>query len=86
MTCASPTAMNYSPVHPLKQEPSLLLVHPALSAFQSTALSQVQYAEHALQFIRVLYENHFREVLRDQARLTRGKLEEVLDALYEVRP
>ncbi|CAD6584343.1 MAG: hypothetical protein CYPHOPRED_002669 [Cyphobasidiales sp. Tagirdzhanova-0007] len=69
---------------PVSEEDPLSLSHPAYTAFQSTALSQVQYAEHALQFIRVLYEAHFRSVLKDHARLSRARLEEVLDTLNEV--
>jgi hypothetical protein len=47
-------------------------------------LSQVQFAEHAIQFIRVLYEAHFRTVLHDHAKLSRSRVEEVLDSLNEV--
>lgn len=70
--------------HSPTQEEALLLAHPAYTAFQSTTLSQVQFAEHAIQFIRVLYDTHFRSVLKDHAKLSRGRLEEVLDALNEV--
>lgn len=65
-------------------EEALMLSHPAYTAFQSTTLSRIQFAEHAIQFIRVLYEAHFRSVLRDHAKLSRSRLEEVLDALNEV--
>lgn len=68
---------------PVREE-ALVLSHPAYTAFQSTTLSRVQFAEHALQFIRVLYDTHFRTVLRDYAKLSRSRLEEVLDALNEV--
>lgn len=70
--------------HGAVREDALLLSHPAYTAYQSTTLSRVQFAEHALQFIRVLYEAHFRSVLRDHAKLSRSRLEEVLDALNEV--
>lgn len=66
------------------REDALTLSHPAYTAVQSTTLSRVQFAEHAIQFIRVLYETHFRNVLKDHAKLSRSRLEEVLDALNEV--
>ena len=67
-----------------KAEDALHLVHPAFTAYQASALSRIQFAEHALQFIRVLYEAHFRTILHDYAKLGRSRLEEVLDALNEV--
>lgn len=66
------------------REDALTLSHPAYTAVQSTTLSRVQFAEHAIQFIRVLYETHFRNVLKDHAKLSRSRLEEVLDALNDV--
>lgn len=66
------------------QEAPLHLVHPAYAAFQDSLISRSQYAEHALRFIRVLYEAHFRTVLREQAKLNSGKVEETLNALLEV--
>lgn len=71
-------------VAPGKAEHALHLVHPAFTAYQASALSRIQFAEHALQFIRVLYEAHFRTILHDYAKLSRSRLEEVLDALTEV--
>jgi hypothetical protein len=64
-------------------EDALKLVHPAYVAYQSSALPRIQFAEHALQFVRVLYEAHFRTILREEAKLSRGRLEEVLDILNE---
>lgn len=70
--------------HRPASEEALVLSHPAYTAFQSTTLSRIQFAEHAIQFIRLLYEAHFRSVLKDYAKLSRSRLEEVLDALNEV--
>lgn len=73
-----------APMHEPILEDALHLAHPAYTAYQAEALSRIQFAEHALQFIRVLYEAHFRSILRDHAKLSRSRLEEVLDALNEV--
>lgn len=64
-------------------EGSLLLSHPAYTAFQATTLSRVQFAEHAAHFIKILYEAHFRAILKDFAKLSLSKVEEVLDYLNE---
>lgn len=78
-----PLAGPCAPSMPVLEE-SLHLAHPAYTAYQASALSRIQFAEHALQFIRVLYEAHFRTILRDHAKLSRSRLEEVLDSLNEV--
>lgn len=62
-------------------EDVLRIEHPAYTAYQATTFSDIQYAEHTLQFIRTLYESHFRSVLREEGKLGRGKIEEALDAL-----
>ena len=81
--CTSQQRSSFAPQGPVREE-ALVLSHPAYTAYQSTTLSRVQFAEHALQFIRVLYDAHFRTVLRDYAKLSRSRLEEVLDALNDV--
>lgn len=46
-------------------------------------MSRIQFAEHAQQFIRVLYDSHFRTVLRDQGKFSRGRIEEIMDSLND---
>lgn len=68
-----------------KSEPDTLrLPHPAWTAYQSGTLSRVAFSEHMIQLFKNLYESHFRHVLRERGRLTKGAVEFVLDSLWEV--
>lgn len=68
----------------LANEPTpLRLVHPAWKAFDSGCLSRVPFTEHMIQLFKNLYECHFRNVLREKGRLSKGAVEFVLDSLWD---
>lgn len=68
----------------LPNEPTpLRLAHPAWKAFESGCLSRVPFAEHMIQLFKNLYECHFRNVLREKGRLSKGAVEFVLDSLWD---
>lgn len=68
-----------------ESEPNTLrLPHPAWKAYQSGTLSRVAFSEHMIQLFKNLYESHFRHVLRERGKLTKGAVEFVLDSLWEV--
>lgn len=68
----------------LPNEPTpLRLAHPAWKAFESGCLSRVPFTEHMIQLFKNLYECHFRNVLREKGRLSKGAVEFVLDSLWD---
>jgi len=69
----------------LASEPlPLRLPHPAWKAYNSGTLSRVPFTEHMVQLFKNLYESHFRNVLREKGKLTKGAVEFVLDSLWDV--
>ncbi|CBQ70623.1 conserved hypothetical protein [Sporisorium reilianum SRZ2] len=62
----------------------LRLPHPAWKALQAGTLSRVAFAEHMIQLFKNLYESHFRAILREKAKLSKGAVEFVLDSLWDV--
>ncbi|SPO38208.1 uncharacterized protein PSFLO_03685 [Pseudozyma flocculosa] len=62
----------------------LRLPHPAWKALQAGTLSRVAFAEHMIQLFKNLYEAHFRVILREKGRLSKGAVEFVLDSLWDV--
>ena len=48
------------------------------------ALSRVAFAEHMIQLFKNLYESHFRAILREKGKLSKGACEFVLDSLWDV--
>lgn len=69
----------------LASEPNTLRVpHPAWLAYQSGKISETVYHDHILQMVKNLYEAHFRAVLSDKGRLSKGAAEFVLDSLWDV--
>lgn len=69
----------------LRSEPlPLRLPHPAWKAYDSGTLSRIPFTEHMVQLFKNLYESHFRNVLREKGKLTKGAVEFVLDSLWDV--
>lgn len=69
----------------LPSEPQpLRIAHPAWKAFQAGTLSKVALAEHMIMLFKNLYETHFRSVLREKGKLSKGAVEFVLDSLWDV--
>ncbi|KAJ1039273.1 hypothetical protein NDA11_000829 [Ustilago hordei] len=62
----------------------LRLPHPAWKALQAGTLSRVAFAEHMIQLFKNLYESHFRAILREKGKLSKGAVEFVLDSLWDV--
>lgn len=62
----------------------LRLPHPAWKALQAGTLSRVAFAEHMIQLFKNLYESHFRVILREKGKLSKGAVEFVLDSLWDV--
>lgn len=61
----------------------LRLAHPAWTTYQSGCLASVPFTEHMIQLFKNLYESHFRSVLREKGRLSKGAVEFVLDSLWD---
>lgn len=79
-TTSGPVGANVLP----SEEETLRLPHPAWKALQSGTLSRVAFAEHMIQLFKNLYESHFRAILREKGRLSKGAVEFVLDSLWDV--
>ncbi|KAI3629243.1 hypothetical protein CBS9595_000315 [Malassezia furfur] len=62
----------------------LRLPQPAWVALQSGRISQAMYTEHVIQMFKHLYESHFRMVLRERGKLSKGAAEFILDSLWDV--
>ena len=60
------------------------LSHPAWKALRAGTLSRVAFSEHMIQLFKNLYENHFRALLREKGKLSKGAVEFVLDSLWDV--
>lgn len=61
----------------------LRLAHPAWKAYDSGCLSRNPFTEHMIQLFKNLYESHFRSVLREKGKLSKGAVEFVLDSLWD---
>lgn len=69
----------------LYSEPNpLRLPQPAWLALQSGRISHAVYTEHLIHMFKNLYESHFRMVLRERGKLSKGAAEFVLDSLWDV--
>ena len=66
-----------------EREP-LRLPQPAWVALQSGRISHALYTEHVIQMFKHLYESHFRMVLRERGKLSKGASEFILDSLWDV--
>ncbi|KEI39336.1 uncharacterized protein L969DRAFT_440665 [Mixia osmundae IAM 14324] len=64
------------------QTDCLYLLHPACAAVRSGALDSSVYAEHALSFVKRLYDRHFRQTLR-RTGMSRNSVEWTLQLLYD---
>lgn len=78
-----PVSADVPPALPSEAEP-LRLPHPAWKALQAGTLSRVAFAEHMIQLFKNLYESHFRAILREKGKLSKGAVEFVLDSLWDV--
>lgn len=78
-----PVSADAAPALPCEAEP-LRLPHPAWKALQAGTLSRVAFAEHMIQLFKNLYESHFRAILREKGKLSKGACEFVLDSLWDV--
>lgn len=68
----------------LRSEPlPLRLAHPAWKTYKSGCLASVPFTEHMIQLFKNLYESHFRSVLREKGKLSKGAVEFVLDSLWD---
>ncbi|SPO21664.1 uncharacterized protein UTRI_01147_B [Ustilago trichophora] len=76
-------AADAAPALPCEAGP-LRLPHPAWKALQAGTLSRVAFAEHMIQLFKNLYESHFRAILREKGKLSKGAVEFVLDSLWDV--
>ncbi|PWZ03199.1 hypothetical protein BCV70DRAFT_209601 [Testicularia cyperi] len=70
--------------HLVSEPEPLRLPHPAWKALQAGTLSRVAFAEHMIQLFKNLYESHFRVILREKGKLSKGAVEFVLDSLWDV--
>ncbi|PWN23029.1 hypothetical protein BCV69DRAFT_296989 [Microstroma glucosiphilum] len=61
----------------------LRIAHPAWKAYSNGTLSEVALAEHMIMLFKNLYEAHFRTVLRERGKLSKGAAEFVLDSLWD---
>uniref|UniRef100_V5EM45 Uncharacterized protein n=1 Tax=Kalmanozyma brasiliensis (strain GHG001) TaxID=1365824 RepID=V5EM45_KALBG len=78
-----PVSADAAPALQCEAEP-LRLPHPAWKALQAGTLSRVAFAEHMIQLFKNLYESHFRAILREKGKLSKGAVEFVLDSLWDV--
>jgi len=78
-----PISTDAPPSLDCESEP-LRLPHPAWKALQAGTLSRVAFAEHMIQLFKNLYELHFRAILREKGKLSKGAVEFVLDSLWDV--
>lgn len=69
---------------PPSEASPLRIAHPAWKAFQAGTLSKVALTEHMLMLYKNLYETHFRTVLRERGKLSKGAVEFVLDSLWDI--
>lgn len=69
---------------PPSEPQPLRISHPAWKAFQAGTLSRVAFTEHMLMLFKNLYETHFRTVLRERGKLSKGAVEFVLDSLWDI--
>ena len=69
---------------PPSQPELLKLPHPAWRALQTGSISAHEFSEHMLNMFKVLYESHFRIILRERGKLSKGAVEYILDTLWDV--
>ncbi|WFD44768.1 hypothetical protein MPSI1_003439 [Malassezia psittaci] len=62
----------------------LRLQQPTWVALQAGKITPAIYTEHIISMFKHLYESHFRMVLRERGKLSRGAVEFVLDSLWDV--
>ncbi|WFD36895.1 hypothetical protein MCUN1_003786 [Malassezia cuniculi] len=62
----------------------LCLPHPACAAFQAGVLHPAALTEQLIYLLKNLYESHFRMILRERGKLSKGAVEFVLDSLWDV--
>ncbi|PWN32262.1 uncharacterized protein FA14DRAFT_127236 [Meira miltonrushii] len=83
-SCGLGHSDNASSASSLPNEPTpLRLAHPAWKAFESGCLSRVAFTEHMIQLFKNLYDSHFRDVLREKGRLSKGAADYLLDYLWD---
>ncbi|KDN51371.1 hypothetical protein K437DRAFT_49609 [Tilletiaria anomala UBC 951] len=68
----------------LSEPDPVRIAHPAWKALEAGTLSHVAFAEHMIQLFKNLYESHFRALLREKGKLSKGAVEFVLDSLWDV--
>ncbi|PWN30302.1 hypothetical protein BDZ90DRAFT_257387 [Jaminaea rosea] len=81
---ASNPSSSSNPNLPPSEASPLRIAHPAWKAFQAGTLSKVALTEHMLMLFKNLYEAHFRTVLRERGKLSKGAAEFVLDSLWDI--
>ena len=62
----------------------LRLPHPACAAFNAGVLHPGELSEQLIHLLKNLYETHFRMILRERGKLSKGAVEFILDSLWDV--
>ncbi|WFD29874.1 hypothetical protein MSPP1_000888 [Malassezia sp. CBS 17886] len=68
----------------LSEPQPLRLPQPAWMALQAGEITHTSYVEHLINMFKNVYEPHFRLVLRERGKLSKGAVEFVLDTLWDV--
>ena len=69
----------------IHHEPETLrLPQPAWLSLQAGKISPATYNDHVINMFKSLHESHFRLVLRDKGKLSKGAVEFILDSLWDV--
>lgn len=73
-----------SPDDPVSIPEPLRLPHPACAAFNAGVLHPSELSEQLIHLLKNLYESHFRMILRERGKLSKGAVEFILDSLWDV--
>jgi len=69
----------------IHHEPETLrLPQPAWLSLQAGKISPATYNDHVINMFKSLHESHFRLVLREKGKLSKGAVEFILDSLWDV--
>lgn len=73
-----------SPDDPVSIPEPLRLPHPACAAFNAGVLHPSELSEQLIHLLKNLYETHFRMILRERGKLSKGAVEFILDSLWDI--
>lgn len=69
---------------PHSEPHTLRIPHPASTAYAAGHLTAHEYTEHLVGLIKSLYESHWRMLLAQRGKLSKGAVAYTLDALYDI--